>query len=345
MLYRTVFGRLSVLLFALFLVIPAAAQVFIPPGATDTGLGGGNAISGSILASTGQRLERRVSVRLQTPTKGDRVTMTDEYGTFNFRGLPTGDYVLVIDKEKDYQTASQAVTVIQPRGFPAQTYVVNIRLVPKAGEGPKPGVVNADAVNIPKAALDLYNKGVELAKLGDRKAAITQFEAAIAQHKDFMLAYNEMGVQYLRLNELVKADETLQAALKLKPDAFAPLMNRGIVLVTMKKYDEAEPVLRKAVELKSDAAVTHYFLGQALANLGKFDEAEKELSIAVTTGGAEMKEAYRLLAIIYHSKGDKKRAAAQLEKYLQLNPTTPDAEQLRKVIDQYRTTASAKPTQ
>src|SRR5438874_12922399 len=129
MLKSKVLRLMSVVLFA----IPVTAQVIVPPGATDTGLGGGNAITGMILLSTGQRLERRVSVRIQTMTRGDRVAMSDEYGKFTFQGLVSGDYTIVINKEKDFEPFSQVVSIIKPRGFPPQNYNDNIRLVIKRG--------------------------------------------------------------------------------------------------------------------------------------------------------------------------------------------------------------------
>ena len=49
-----------------------------------------------------------------------------------------------------------------------------------------------------------------------------------------------------------------------------------------------------------------------------------------------MKEAHRTLAIIYNSRGDKKQAIVELEAYLKLNPTAPDAEQLRKALEQLK---------
>jgi Tfp pilus assembly protein PilF len=70
--------------------------------------------------------------------------------------------------------------------------------------------------------------------------------------------------------------------------------------------------------------------------LGRFDEAEKELVSAVKSGGDEMKEAHRYLAIIYSSRGDKKRAASELEIYLRLAQHAPDAEQLRSVMKQLK---------
>ncbi len=331
MLGRKVLGLLSVVLFGLCFVVPVTAQM-IPPSEGDTGLGGANTITGMILVPSGQRLERRITIRLQTMTRGDRVTMTDDYGKFAFQGLVSGDYTVVIDKEKEYEPYSQQVQVRQFRGFPPQLYNLNIRLEFKGRAEAKLGVINAELAKIPKPALDKYNKAIELAKNGDRAGAILQLQGAIAEYPEFMIAYNEMGVLYMKLNDLQKSDDALQAALKIDAKAFMPLMNRGILLVMLKRYADAEPLLREVVKMKSEEAVGHYFLGQAVANLGNFDEAEKELSTAIKLGGDEMKEAHRLLAIIYSARGDKKHAIAELETYLRLNPTTPDAEQLRNVI-------------
>src|SRR5690242_20289832 len=101
----------SVILFSFVFVGRLSAQG-IPPGAasTDTGLGGTNTISGSILLSNGQKAEHRISVRLQSMTRGDRLTTSDEYGNFVFRGHPSGDYTIVIDREKDFEPFIQSVS-------------------------------------------------------------------------------------------------------------------------------------------------------------------------------------------------------------------------------------------
>jgi Flp pilus assembly protein TadD len=339
-------GRLLFLVFlSLLLAGSVLAQISaLPPSATDTGLGGANSITGTILGPSGQPVSRRIRISLATMTRGDRVTMTDEKGNFAFRGLPPGNYSVVIDKEKEYEPVSQQVDIIQLRGSPPQSYTMNIRLALKARTEARPGVINSELANVPKRALDFFTKAQELAKTGDHKGAVEQLRQAISEHPDFMLAFNELGIEYLRLNELEKADESLLSALKIDPEAFAPLLNRGIVLVLRKKFDEAESVLRKALKVKEQSAPAHYFLGQALANLGRFDEAEKELVTAIKLGGEEMKEAHRLLAIIYSTRGDKKRAATELETYLRLAPTTPDAEQLRKVIQQLKGSGEPSPT-
>ena len=258
--------------------------------------------------------------------------MTDEKGNFSFRGLISGNYSIVIDKEKEYEVFSQDFDIIQLRGSPPQTYTINVRLKAKSPDTSKPGVVNAAFANVPSTALEFYKKAVELSEARDHRGAVEQLKLSVEEYPGFMLGYNEMGVQYLRLNELQNAEEAFRKALEIEPEAFEPLMNHGIVLFRMQQFADAEPVLRKALKINQQSAVGHYFLGQSLANLGNFDEGEKELVLSLELGGSEMNEAHRILAIIYSARGEKARAAAQLETYLKVAPNAPDAKQLRDVM-------------
>ncbi len=326
---------------AVFLSSCFAGSVFaqistISDSESQTGLGGINSIIGTVFAPSGRPLETRVRIRLSTMTRGDRIFTTNQNGNFAFRGLPSGSYTVAIEKEAEYKPHTQSVDIRQFRGAPAQIYTLNIRLEFKDRAGVKPAVVNAEFANVPKKALDYYNNAIEQAKNNDRPGAIEQLKLAIAEYPSFTHAFNELGVQYLKLNRLEDADEAFQSALKIDPDSFPALINRGIANVMMKRYGEAVPILRKALKKNDQSAVGHYFLGQALANLGLFEDAEKELLASVELGKEEMKEAHRILAIIYTSRGAKKQAAEELEAYLKLAPDTPDAEKLKDMIRQLK---------
>lgn len=323
---------------SLCFAVSASAQIStISDSESQTGLGGMNSIVGTVFAPSGRPLESRVRIRLSTMTRGDRIFTTNQNGNFAFRGLPAGSYTVVIDKEEAYKPLSQSVDIIQFRGSPAQTYTLNIRLEFKDRVEVKPAVVNAEFANVPKKALEHYNEAIELGKKKDHLGAIEQLKLAVTEYPSFTQALNEMGVQYLKLSRLQEADDAFREALKIDPESFPALTNRGIANVMMKRYGEAVPVLRKAVK-KHDQAVVHYFLGQALANLGLFDEAEKELLTAIKLGKEEMKEAHRILAIIYSSRGAKQQAANELETYLKLSPDTPDAEKLKEMIRKLKET-------
>ena len=304
-----------------------------------TGLGGVHQIIGTVFAPSGRPYEGRMRIRLSTMTKGDRTVTTNESGAFAFTGLPAGTYNVMVDKEPDYEPYSQDVQVLGVRGGgrnETETYTLNIRLVAKRRTDAKPGVLNAEFAGVPPPALAFYSSALEMGKKGDYRGAVEQLSLAIKEHPTFAAAYNEMGVEYLRLNELENADEAFQKALKINPNAVGAMTNRGIANVMMKRYGEAVPILRKALEQNDQSAVAYYFLGQALANLGLFDDAEKQLLTALKLGQAEMKEAHRVLAIIYASRGAKKQAAIELETYLKLAPNAPDAPKLLEMIKQYK---------
>ena len=328
---------ISVAVLVLIFALAISGQIStIPDSMSQTGLGGINSIVGMVFAPNGQPIESRVRVRLSSMTSGDRYTTTNENGSYAFRGLPAGGYTISVEKEKEFEPVSQTIDIIQFRGAPAQTYTLNLRLVAKSGAAPRNEVVNAELAGVPKPALDLYNKAIELIKAGDRKGAVEQFRLAVAEHPDFMLAYNEMGVQYTRLGELEKAADAFKAAAKIRPEAFDPQMNLGVVLYHRKLFDQAEPAIRAAVKLKEDSASAHYYLGMTLANLGRFDEAEKELLLGLKLGGDQMNEGRRVLAIIYASRGERKKASDELEKYLKVSPKADDAEQIRARIQQLK---------
>ena len=325
-----------VLAVVLVSVICCLAQIRMESDAvSDSGLGGANTIEGHVTVG-GRPISRRIRVKLSTPTRGDLTSMTDDNGRFLFRGLPSGDYVVVIDAEKEFKPVNYPVNIIQLRGSPGQNSMVSIRLEPKPGSDAAPGVLNSELAGAPPHVRELFNKAGELAKAGDHQGAIDSLKLAVAEYPNFMTGFFQMGIEYYHLNQLDKADESFQAALKIQPDAFGPLKTRGIVLILLNRYPEAEAVLKNAVKANSQSAEAHFYLGRAIGSQGRFDDSEKEFLEAIKLGKDEMKEAHRMLAIIYSQRGDKKRAAGELETYLKLNPTTPDAEQLRKVIEQMK---------
>lgn len=321
-----------------FFVGSTSAQISsIPDSASQTNMGGQNSIVGTVFGPNGRPVQTRVRVKLSSMTAGDRITNSNENGNFAFRGLPTGGYTIAVDKEKEYEPVAQNVDVMQFRGAPPQTYTLNIRLVPKASGEAKPGILNAELAAAPQAAQDLFRKAGELIKAGDRKGAIEQLKLAIEQHPKFALASNEIGIQYIRLNDLDNAAAAFRSTLEMDPENFDARLNLGVIYYTQKKYAEAEKELRTANKLREQTPGLLYYLGMSLANLGKFDEAETELVAAIKLGGPEMKEAHRVLSIIYGVRGDNKKTLKELEAYVKLAPEAADIGQLKARIEQLKT--------
>lgn len=338
--FRISFRSFLVIVSCLCLIGSASAQrASLESDMADLGTGGLYVIQGTLVFPSGTRMDRPYQVRLATPMRGEISTMTDTNGRFVFRRLAPGNYTIIIDGGDAYENVNEQTNIIQAgrsMGSTEQIIPILIRLKPKPGESIRPEVIRAELANVPKPAVDLYNSALKLAQEGKNKEAIENLNQAVLIHPTFILAFNELGVQYQKLNELEKAAEALQSALKIDQKAFAPLVNFGIVLVRMKRYPEAEVVLRAALQENDKSAIAHYYLGRALAYLGKFDDAEKELNQAVTWGGEQMKEAHRYLGAIYHARGDTPKAIAQLEIYLKVAPKAEDADQVRQLIKQLK---------
>ena len=338
--FRIRFQPLLILFACLCLCGSAAAQrASMESDTADLGTGGLYVIQGTLVFPSGTRVDRPIKVRLATPMRGEISTMTDTNGRFLFRRLSPGNYMITIDGGDAYEDVNEQTNIIQAgrsMGSTEQIIPILIRLKPKAGESIRPEVINAELASVPKPAVDLYNSALKFAQEGKNNEAIEKLNEAVSLHPNFLLAFNELGVQYQKLNELEKAAEALQSALKIKQTAFAPLVNLGIVLVRMKRFPEAEVVLQAALKENDKSAIAHYYLGRALAYRGKFDDAEKELTQAITLGGDQMKEAHRYLGAIHHARGDTPKAIAQLETYLRIAPKADDAEQVRQLIKQLK---------
>jgi len=347
MILKTIVGR-TFLISILFVALETIASAQIAGGldeTTNTGLGGRNYIVGTVYSPEGSPITWRMRIRLTSPTAGEVIATTDDRGRFVFSRVGYGVYTLTIDREKDFQTLTQDVEITGRRSTTPETYTVTLRL--RALEPAKrknPAVVDASLAGVPKKALELYQKASKLAEQNDIRGAIDQLKLAVVQYLKFVNALNQIGVLHLRLNEPDKADDAFQAALKIKPDSYEPLVNRAVALFRLARYAEAETVLRETLKVKSESAAAYYYLGRTLNKLNRNDEAEAAYLQSVKLSPGEFKEAHRLLAVIYLNRGTHAKVIEQLEIYLKLAPSAPDAADLRKVIAQSKQALEAKRT-
>ena len=333
---------ISAILLLAFAVVSHAQS-----GTDTTGTGGRHSISGRLVFPSGQRADFQVKVRLESPGQGDLTVLSDLNGGFSFQGLKAGNYTVIVETEnyetvrenvfiEPYSNGSTKVAVgIAPVSRPIN---VQIYLRPKteAAHG-KPGVLNAALVNVPKNALEVYEKGLEAANRGESEKAIEDFKHAISLYPQFGLALNQLGVQYLKRGELDNAEEALIKATKLLPDGPEPSLNYGIVLLQKKKFEEAEAQLRDAVKKNEQAFTAHLYFGITLIYVKKNEEAESELRKAIIIGGDKAGQAHYYLGGLYWQVHNYRQAADELELYLKLEPKAANAEKVKSTIKELRT--------
>src|SRR5687768_17393761 len=255
------------LLAALLLCSTAFVHAQSGGGVDTTGTGGRHIIQGRLIFPSGQRVDSRVKVKLEAPGQGDLTVLSDGNGNFAFTSLRPGNYIIVIEGEY-FETIREQVfiepSVITTNRGPANMPVtrpfnVQIYLRPK-NEGAtanKPGVLNAALANVPRLAVESYEKGMDFARRGETEKAIEQLRRAAELHPDFALALNELGVQYMRKGDFEKAADVLRTVVRLSPEAPEPRLNYGIALFNQGKLPEAEIQLRDAVKKNDNSFAAH----------------------------------------------------------------------------------------
>ncbi len=316
-------------------------------GIETTGTGGRHSIKGRVVFPSGQRADVRLPIRLESTSGGDITVMSDMNGTFSFQSLRPGSYTVIVSGGDFFETARESVFIepatVSTRRSPgaviplSRPFTVQIYLRPKnSSTSTKPGVLDASLAGLPSKAVDHYRQALELNAQGNSQQAIEQLKLAVAVHPQFGLALNELGVQYLKTGQLDKGADVLRNAVTIAPEAAEPKINYGIVLLNQRKYVEAETQLRKALTKNSSSVTAHLYLGITLINLKRFQDAQEALQKSLILGGNKVGKAHYYLGGLYWRAGDYKRAADELEQYLQLEPKASNAEKVRATIKDLR---------
>jgi Tfp pilus assembly protein PilF len=334
---RNLLNLSTLCLFAalLFSAAPVARAQAIGAHRGDTaGTGGSSSIQGRIISPLGKLPETRIRVTLEHSDTGTRTAIAGDDGSFNFNGLEDGSYTLTIDAGKDYEVARESIYI--EGGKPIYNVPVYLRLKPES---------NPALAGVPKPALELFNKAVESARKNENDKAISLLNEAIAQHPQFGLAHNELGLLYLKANQLDKALEEFKAAQKALPDDPQIQLNYGLALLEKKDYTEAEKQFRKSAKKLDKSAQVHMYLGVSMMRQKGSDEADKqrllgeaqkEFQQSIKLGGDSAGRAHYYLGGIYWGQREYKKAADELELYVKQSPKAPDAEQVRATIKELR---------
>ncbi|HYX30566.1 MAG TPA: tetratricopeptide repeat protein [Pyrinomonadaceae bacterium] len=335
------------LIYAFMLLVAAASLINAQGVGSSRGLAadtGGNTIQGRVFFPPGDSSAgKSVKLHLEsTDTSAGNTTVTDQDGAFRFNGLQTGNYTVVVDGGKEYESTREPVAV----GGIGNARIVQVTIQLRA----KADASNPAFAGVPQNALAAYQKGTEAAQKNKPAEAIQFFTQAVAAYPNFALALNELGNQYVHQLQWSKAAETFEALLKLKADdgptqlnLGIALYNEGVELMNQQKFEDAEKKfngcethLREAIRLKASASVAHYYLGLMLLKFKAYDEAQKELELSISSGGENLALAHKILGGVYMTTHKNKEAADELEKYLKLEPKAPDADRIRASIKDLR---------
>ena len=261
-------------------------------------------------------------------------SMTDLNGMFQVGSLRAGNYSVTV-RIAGFPTETE--TVIIDRFAPAgRTFSIVLNL-----QGGRPdtsaGPLDPRLDGVPKAAADKFRKAIEKRDEKDLRAADELLDEAIALYPQFAAAYFEKGSTSLKRNDPDKALASFVRAIELNPNYLEAKYSVGFVHYLKKNYEVASAVFADVLKQKRDFAEAFLYLGISLYYLKNTGAAETALrSALLIKDDPSLALAHRFLGGMYAQSKRNAEAVSQLQKYLELVPTAPDADRLKATIEELK---------
>lgn len=293
-------------------------------------------IDGRVVLPSGQPVSTRIKIILSTLNDPGVTLYTDTNGNFTFTNLRPGTYSVEASSDSNsYEPVIEQVRLY--RGMRANL-VMPLKEKPTA-VGQKPGAIVSVAEldpNIPSAAKKEYDRATNLANSGKAEEAIAAYKKALSIYPSYLVAHNDLGVQYLNLKRAAEAVDEFGAAIEINPQVFNPRLNMGIALVQQERFLDAIEHLNQAVTIDSSAPAARLYLGIASAETDELEVAERELTLALSSGGAEYVIARYYLAQVHMKKGNRDQAVTELKAYLEKSPEGVHAARARQLLEKLK---------
>jgi Flp pilus assembly protein TadD len=257
-------------------------------------------------------------------------TFTGGGGNFEFVGVTNGTYTIEIN-EKGYEPVRQGIEIRNQSQLSVSVSLTKSAFVvnPGASSG---ATISAHQLSVPRKARDEYEKGIDLLyRKSDYLGAITQFDHAIKDYPTYYEAYADMGDAYQQLHEADQAEAAFRKSVDLSSSRYpVALVMLAELLNDANRFEEAATFARKAVDVDPSSWNGPFELARALSGLKQTDEAEKS-AIQARDLNPQNAPVYLMLANIHIEKQDLPALLKDLDTFLKLSPSGPNADQVRKL--------------
>jgi tetratricopeptide (TPR) repeat protein len=285
-------------------------------------------------------------VTLTANTGVPRQAYTNEQGRFEFPGIEEGGYTLTAKSMNDPQLISESVEADTSR---TATGNLNVNLILRRGSEPpadnlKPAevVTTAEAgQQVPKEARQAFKAGLRFRRANEPDKALQSFTHAVELYPEYFQALAARGDLRVLQRRLGEAAADFESALKVNPRYGPALRGAGYCKLEKREFVEAIKDFEKSLTAQPDNANTYLLLGIAYLELDRRDAAKAALFKALSFNSPHELRAYLYLANLYAREHLYTEAAEELHKYLEANPTAPDAANLKAIESQWRARAAA----
>ena len=125
-------------------------------------------------------------------------------------------------------------------------------------------------------------RGVALDELGRHEEAIESFDCALSIKPDDYVAWACKGIALARLERHEEALKSLDRAIYIKPTYQNAWFNRGSSLGSLGKYEDAIESYDSAISIKPDDYISWYQKGNSLYSLGRYEDAIESYDSAIS---------------------------------------------------------------
>ena len=313
---------------------------------------GSHTLQGKVIMPNGSAPAQPVKVTLTFSGRRIYETFTDLAGNFAFSGLSNGTYNLTADGDDVvFETTSVSADVTAFGGSP-QLFTQNIHLRPKpASATPRAGVVSAFSQTVPPAARGKLDQARKKMAEGETELALALMREAIKLFPEYFEAHLELGNALLQVGRLEEALGELDRARQINPSDERAYQSFGLLLMRQKKYAVAVAVFAEAARLNPANAMNPLMRATALIHQSStiapsasaasdkeflLGRAEAALNQAAELSDGKLTADHLTLAMFYEMKGQRARAADELEQYLRKTPGAKNADAIREAIKKLR---------
>jgi Tfp pilus assembly protein PilF len=169
-------------------------------------------------------------------------------------------------------------------------------------------------LRVPNKAKDKYHEAEQLLQRQDIAKARRKLEEAVALAPSYSAAWNALGVL---AKDSATAEADFRRALESDGDNVDASLNLGGVLLKTGRAEDALGFNQHAALVLTGDATAQAQLGMNLYQLGRLSEAERYLRDAKRIDPELETMPQLFLAEIYSRRGEKTRAAAEIEELLE----------------------------
>jgi len=315
---------------------------------------GGYTLQGKVIAPNGSAPAQSVKITLTYSGRPIYETFTDLAGHFSFSGIGKGTYELTAEGDDQTFETTRVTAEVTAFGGATQLFTQDIQLRPKRTSAPgRASVVPSFNQDVPKAARDTLERAKKMAEQGKAELSLSLMREAIKLFPQYFEAHLELGNELLQTHHLEEAIAELDQARQINPKDDRTYLSFGLVLMQQKNYAMAVAVFAEASRLNPTNALNALMRGIALVNQATtidpqhsattsadrefiIKRAEVAFAEAAQLSDKKLTPDYLTLALLYEMKGERSRAADELEQYLKKNPDAKNADAIREEIRKLR---------